>query len=65
MGYKWLGCIEAGRVPHTDYVYFESISKSNMFMKLPRNRKRLRVSYKKLYDIKCIIKAFKLYRGGI
>ena len=28
-----MGGIEAGRVPHTDYVYFEPISKSNMLMK--------------------------------
>ena len=27
--YKGLLCIEAGRVPHTDYVDFEAISKSN------------------------------------
>ena len=26
------GCIEAGRVPHTDYVHFEAICKSHMFM---------------------------------
>ena len=30
-------CIEAGSVPHTDYVYFEVISKSNMLMKFDRN----------------------------
>ena len=33
----WLGCIEPGRVPHTDYVYVEAISKSNMLMKIDRN----------------------------
>ena len=58
-------CIEAGRVPHTDCGYFEAISKSNMLMKFDRNRKRLRGSYKKLYDIKCIIFALKLYRSDI
>ena len=26
-------CIEAGRVPHIDYVYCEAISKSNTLMK--------------------------------
>ena len=65
MVYKGLGCIEAGRVPHIDYVYCEAISKSNMLMKFHRNCKRLRGSYKKLCDIKSILLAFKLYRGGI
>ena len=55
MVYKGLGCIEVGRVPHVDFVYFEAISKSNMKIE------RLRV----LYDIKCIILALKLYRFGI
>ena len=29
--------IEAGRVPHTDYVCFEAVSKSNRLMKIDRN----------------------------
>ena len=58
---KGLGCIEAGRVPHIDYVYCKAISKSNTLMKFHRNCKRLRGSYKKLYGIKCIILDF----GGI
>ena len=29
--------MEAGRVPHTDYVYFIPISASNMLMKFDRN----------------------------
>ena len=37
MVYKGLVCIEAGRVPHTDYVYFEAISKTNMLIKIDRN----------------------------
>ena len=65
MVYKGLGCIEAGRVPHIDYVYCEAISKGNRLMKFDRNLKRLKVSYKTLYDIKCIILALKLYRCGI
>ena len=65
MVYKGLGCIEAGRVTHTDYVYCEAISKSNTLMKFHRNRKRLRGLYKKLCDIKSIQLALKLYRGGI
>ena len=32
-----LGCIEAGRVPHTDYVHCEAISNSNSLMKFDRN----------------------------
>ena len=28
-GDKGMGCIEAGRVPHIDYVYVEAISISN------------------------------------
>ena len=55
MVYKGPGCIEAGRVPHIDYVYVEAISKNNWLMKFDRNRKRLRGSYKKIYGIKCII----------
>ena len=31
--YKGMGCIEAGRIPHIDYVYVEAISKSNELMK--------------------------------
>ena len=54
-------CIESGRVPHIDYVYVEAISKSNALMKIHRNRKRIRGSYKKLCGIKCIILAF----GGL
>ena len=65
MVYKGLACIKASRVPQTDYVYFEAISNSNMLMSYDRNLKRLRGSYKKIYDIKCIILALKLYRGGI
>ena len=34
--YKGLGSIEAGRVPHNDYVYVEAISKSNALMKIDR-----------------------------
>ena len=50
MVYKGLGYIEAGRVPHIYYVYCEAISKDNTLMKIDRNLKRLRGSYKKLYD---------------
>ena len=32
-----LGYIEAGRVPHSDYVYLEAIFKSNTLMKIDRN----------------------------
>ena len=32
-----MGSIEAGRVPHNDYVYVEAISKSNSVMKFDRN----------------------------
>ena len=63
--YKGMGCIEASRVAHTDYFYFEAISESNMLMKFARNLKRIMEPNKKLYDLKCIILAFKLYRGGI
>ena len=55
MLYNGLGCIEASRVPHIYYVYLKALSKSNTFMKFDRNWKRLRVSFKKLFDIKCII----------
>ena len=65
MVYKGLGCIEAGRVPHIHYIYCEAISKSNTLMKFHRNLKRLRGSYKKLCDIKSILLALNLYRGGI
>ena len=41
----------------TDFVYFKAVSKSNW--------KRLRWLFEKLYDIKCIILALKLYRDGI
>ena len=34
MVYKELWCIEDGRVPHIDYLYFEAISKSNTLMKI-------------------------------
>ena len=61
MVYKGLGCIEASRVPHIDYVYVKIISKSTALMKFDGNRKRLRGSYKKLYGIKCI----KFALGGI
>ena len=30
-------CMEAGRVPHTGYVGFEAISKSNILMKFDQN----------------------------
>ena len=36
-----------------------------MLMKFERNLKRLRGSYKKLCDIKSVLFALKLYRGGI
>ena len=65
MVYKGLGCIKAGRVPHIDYVNCEAISKSNTLMKFERNWKRLRGSYRKLCDIKSVLLALKLYRGGI
>ena len=65
MVYKGLDCIEAGRVPHIDYVYVEAVSKSNTLLKFDRNCKRLSGSYQKLYDIKFIILASKLYRGSI
>ena len=65
--YKGLWCIKAGHVPHIDYAYFEAISKSNMLVKFDRNWKKLRVSYKKLYDIKCVIFALNctvvVYKG--
>ena len=51
---KRLACIKAGRVPRSDYVYFKAISKSLTLMKIYWNWKRLRESYQKLYDIKCI-----------
>ena len=35
--YQGLGCIEAGRVPHIDYVYFEAVSKRNTLVKFDRN----------------------------
>ena len=60
-----LGFIKAGHVPHSDYVYFKAISKSLTLMKINRNLNRLRGSYKKLYGIKSIILALKLYRGDI
>ena len=65
MVYTGLGCIEAGRMPHIDYVYCEVISKSNTLRKFDRNLKRLRWSYKKLCDIKSILLALKQCRGGI
>ena len=34
---KGLGSMEAGRVPHNDYVYDEAISKSNALVKTDRN----------------------------
>ena len=37
MVYKGLGCIEAGRVPHNDYVYVEGMSKDNTLIKFDRN----------------------------
>ena len=52
MVYKGLVCIEAGHVPHIDYVCFKAVSKSNTLKKIDRNSKRLRGSYKKLYDKK-------------
>ena len=64
MVYKGLWCIEAGRVSYS-HVDFEAITKSNMLMKFVCNLKRLMESDKKAYDIKCIILALKLYRGGI
>ena len=54
-----------GRVPHFVYAYFEPISISNMLMKFNLNWKRLRGSYKMLYDIKCIPLALRLYRWYI
>ena len=30
-------CVEAGRVPHIDYVYVEAISKSNVLMMFDGN----------------------------
>ena len=32
-----LGCVEEGRVPHIDYVYWEAISKVNTLMKFDLN----------------------------
>ena len=32
-----LNCIEAGLVPHIDYVYFKAVSKGNTFIKFDRN----------------------------
>ena len=37
MVYKGLGCIEAGRMPHIDYVYVEAITNGNSWMKFDRN----------------------------
>ena len=34
---KGLNCIEAGRVPHMDYVYVKAMSKNDPFMKFDRN----------------------------
>ena len=36
-GIQGLGCIEAGRVLHIDYVYVEAISNTNALMKFDRN----------------------------
>ena len=36
-GILGLARIEAGRVPHIDFVYFKAISKSNTFMTFDRN----------------------------
>ena len=35
MVYKGLGCIEAGRVPHSDCVYFKAICKGNTLFTVP------------------------------
>ena len=32
-----MDCVEAGRVPHIDYIYFKAVSESNMLMKFDRN----------------------------
>ena len=40
--YKGVGCIEAGRVPHSDYVCFEAMSKSITRMKFNGISKKLR-----------------------
>ena len=37
MVYKWLECVEAGRVSHSDFVYVKAIAKGNMLMNLNRN----------------------------
>ena len=42
MVYKGLVCNEAGRVPHSDYVYFKAVSKRLTLMKFNRNIKRPR-----------------------
>ena len=65
MAYKGLGYIEAGRVPHVDYVYYEAICNVITMIRFDRTLKRLRGSYKKLYDIKRILLALKMYSGGI
>ena len=45
MVYKGLGCIEAGRVPHIDYVYVETISETNVLMKFDQNCIPLALGY--------------------
>ena len=49
--YKRLGCIEEGRASHSVCVSFEPMSESNTLLKLNRNSKVLRESYKNLLDI--------------
>ena len=52
-------------MPHIDSICSEAISKSNTLLKFGRNWKRLKGSYKKLFDIKSILLALKLYSDGI
>ena len=63
--YRGLDCFETGCVPHIDYVYFKAVFKRNILMTIDWNWKRLKGLYKKLCDIKCIILATKLCRGGM
>ena len=37
--YKGLACIEAGRVPHSDYVYFKAILSGNPLVKFNRTER--------------------------
>ena len=60
---SWYIRIKVGRVSHTDYVYFQAISKyiDEVWSKL----KEAEVVVSEVIRHKSIILALKLYRGGI